>query len=148
MKISNNCTNLTVDSEGLELKPYLCPAKIPSIGYGSTSYPDGTRVTMQDKPITKARAIEILNYDLIRFEGYVNSYVKVPLTQNQFDALVDFTYNLGPGNLQSSTLLRKLNAGDYAGASAEFPSWVKGGGKVLPGLVTRRAKEQALFNLK
>ena len=79
------------------------------------------------------------------FEAFVDGLVKVPLNQGQYDALVDFTYNLGPAALQGSTLLRKLNAGDYAGAAAEFPKWCHAGREVLPGLVTRRARDRAMF---
>uniref|UniRef100_UPI000225FC22 lysozyme n=1 Tax=Paracoccus sp. TRP TaxID=412597 RepID=UPI000225FC22 len=95
--------------------------------------------------ITKADARTILTRDLPRYEADVTRLVRVPLNENQFGALVSFTYNLGAGNLTSSTLLRKLNAGDYAGAAAEFPTWNKAGGKVLNGLVRRRAAERALF---
>lgn len=145
MAISNQCLALIEASEGFHSRPYLCPAGIPTIGFGTTYYPDGTHVTLKDAPITKVHAEAILRTQLQRFADAVNRYVKVPLTQGQFDALVDFAYNAGAGNLQSSTLLRKLNAGDYSGAKAEFGKWVYGGGKVLNGLVTRRAAEARLF---
>lgn len=134
--------------EGISLKPYLCPANIPTIGYGSTIYPDGTKVSMKDAPITKDRAEEILKFVLTTFERAVNKLVTVPITQNQFDALVSFTYNVGGVHLADSTLLKMLNNGDYAGASEQFGRWAKAGGKTLPGLVARRGSEKELFNTK
>ena len=134
--------------EGISLKPYLCPANIPTIGYGSTIYPDGTKVSMKDAPITKDRAEEILKFVLATFERAVNRLVTVPITQNQFDALVSFTYNVGGVHLADSTLLKMLNNGDYAGASEQFGRWAKAGGKTLPGLVARRESEKELFNTK
>jgi lysozyme len=108
-------------------------------------YADGRKVTLKDAAITESQALELLANTLGNYEKAVNDYVKVPLTQNEFDALVSFTYNLGAGNLLSSTLLKKLNAGDKAGAANQFDVWTKAGGKVLQGLVTRRAAEKALF---
>ena len=134
--------------EGISLKPYLCPANIPTIGYGSTIYPDGTKVSMKDAPITKDRAEEILKFVLTTFERAVNKLVTVPITQNQFDALVSFTYNVGGVHLADSTLLKMLNNGDYAGASEQFGRWAKSAGKTLPGLVARRGSEKELFNTK
>ena len=120
--------------------------KVATIGFG---HPDaaGHPKYEHDKnlTITKADGRLILARDLARYEADVTRLVKVPLNENQFGALVSFTYNLGAGNLASSTLLRKLNAGDYTGAAGEFPKWVKAGGKTLNGLVRRRAAEQALF---
>jgi len=98
--------------------------------------------------ITKEGAEELLREDVKRFEGYVDRLVKVPLTQGQFDALVSFTYNLGPGALEKSTLLDQLNRGDYDSAAEQFGRWVKAGGKTLAGLVRRRAAERALFEGK
>lgn len=139
MHTSQKGLDLIKSFEGLRLSAYRCPADIPTIGYGTTA-----GVKMGDT-ITKERAEELLREDVKRFEGYVNRLVKVPLTQGQFDALVSFVYNLGAGNLSSSTLLRLLNAGDYAGAAAQFERWNKAGGKTLAGLVRRRAAERALF---
>ncbi|CAO3358561.1 glycoside hydrolase family protein [Azospirillum palustre] len=136
--------------EGLYLKAYLCPAGVPTIGYGHT---DGVRL---GQTITEAQADAFLAADLAEAAADVDRYVKVPLTDDQRGALASFVFNLGPGNLASSTLLRKLNVGDAAGAAAEFGQWVKAtvkdpetGEKVkktLPGLVSRRAAEQALFS--
>jgi lysozyme len=95
--------------------------------------------------ITQARAEELLKQDVASAEAEVKRLVTVPLTQHQFDALVDFVFNCGAGNLQHSTLLRLLNAGDYASTAAHFGDWVKSGGHVLPGLVRRRYAEAQLF---
>ena len=146
MNVSEKCLALIREFEGFRSKPYLCPAGVPTIGYGSTRYEDGTPVTLNDEPIDQARANAIMRTTLAReYEPAVQRYVKVPLTQGQYDALVDFAYNAGAKNLLQSTLLKKLNAKNYAGASKEFEKWVYGGGKVLPGLVRRRKAEQALF---
>jgi len=96
--------------------------------------------------ITKDRAEQLLAEDISRFEPEGDRLVKVPISQNQWDALMSFTYNLGAANLESSTLLKLLNAKDFQGAAAQFPRWNKAGGKVLNGLVKRRAAEQALFS--
>ena len=125
--------------EGLRLRAYLCPAKVWTIGYGHTGDVRGGQV------ITQSQADDLLKQDLRRFEIAVRKLVKVPLTQNQFDALVSFAYNVGEAALSRSTLLRKLNAGDLAGTKLEFAKWNKGGGKVLAGLTRRRADEATLF---
>ena len=117
----------------------------PTIGYGSTRYEDGTRVTMKDKAITQAQAKTLFMNTLTTYEAAVNRNVKVPISQNQFDSLVSFTYNLGEENLRTSTLLRKLNVRDYKGAADQFPRWNKAAGRVLNGLVRRRAAERELF---
>ena len=146
MNVSEKCLALIREFEGFRSEPYLCPAGVPTIGYGSTRYEDGTPVTLKDEPIDQARANAIMRTTLAReYEPAVQRYVKVPLTQGQYDALVDFAYNAGAKNLLQSTLLKKLNSKNYAGASKEFEKWVYGGGKVLPGLVRRRKAEQALF---
>lgn len=140
MKTSDAGITLVKSSEGLKLVAYKCPAGIWTNGYGHTG-PDVTPGMV----ITQAQADALLARDLERFETGVARLVKVPLNQNQFDALVCFSFNLGLGALQGSTLLRLLNAGDYAGAAAQFPRWNKAGGKELPGLTRRRAAEQSLF---
>lgn len=145
MKASVNCIKLIKECEGFSIVPYLCPAGVPTIGYGSTRYADNTPVKMTDSPITETVAESLLFSKLKEFEQAVTRYVKVPLNQNQFDALVDFAYNVGTQNLRTSTLLKILNTGQYAAASAEFNKWVHGGGKVLPGLVKRRRLETELF---
>jgi lysozyme len=127
-------------------KPYKCPAGIPTIGYGATFYPDGKKVTMSDKAITEAEGTALLASMLTKFEQYVDSYCVDTITQNQFDALVSFCYNLGPNNLKSSTLLKKVNANpNDETIRAEFMKWTKAGGRVLKGLVTRRTAEADLY---
>lgn len=141
MAPSQACVENIKHFEGFRSKPYRCPAGVPTIGYGHT---DGVRMT--DPAITEAQAEELLRMDLQAFAAGVNRLVRVALTQGQFDALVSFAYNVGLGNLQRSTLLKKLNAGDYSGAAAEFGRWTKAAdGQQLPGLVRRRAAERALF---
>lgn len=126
--------------EGERLTSYYCPAGVLTIGTGHT----GSDVK-PNQTITGAESLRLLQGDLRRFEKAVNSYVKVPLTQNQFDALVCFAFNVGTGALASSTLLKLLNAGKYKGAQAQFGRWNKAGGKALAGLTRRRAAEAALF---
>lgn len=140
MKISQKGVDLIKSFEGLELKAYKDSVGVTTIGYGST----GPHVSM-GMTITKEQAEQLLKKDLERFERGVSDLVKVPLNQNQFDALVSFSFNLGLGNLKSSTLLKKLNASDYIGASKEFERWNRAGGKVLNGLTRRRIAERDLF---
>ena len=145
MKISNNGLNLIKQFEGLRLNAYDDGVGVWTIGYGTIKYPNGTLVKKGDK-ITQTQADQYIANDVATFERSVNMLVNVPLTQNQFDALVSFTYNLGATNLNASTLLKKLNAKDHKGASAEFQKWNKAGGKVMTGLVRRRKAEMELFN--
>ncbi|KJJ61565.1 muraminidase [Pseudomonas sp. 10B238] len=142
MHTSQKGLDLIKSFEGLRLSAYKDVVGVVTIGYGTTS-----GVKMGDT-ITKERAEELLREDVKRFEEQVLRLVKMPLTQGQFDALTSFVYNLGAGSLSNSTLLRLLNAGDYAGAAAQFERWNKAGGKVLAGLVRRRAAERALFESK
>ena len=139
MQISKVGLDLIKQFEGLYLNSYRCPAGIPTIGYGHTA-----GVAM-GQTITQQQADDYLRRDVRQFERAVSRQVTVPLTQGQFDALVSFAFNLGEGALAQSTLLRLLNAGDYAGAAAQFDRWNKAAGRVLPGLVRRRAAERALF---
>lgn len=142
MKPSANAYNLAKEAEGLRLSAYPDPGSGGdpwTIGYGST------RGVKKGMTITLDEANTRLAADMDQAGSAVTRWVDVPLSQNQFDALCDFVFNLGEGNFRGSTLLKKLNAGDYAGAAAEFPRWNKASGKVLPGLVTRRAAERALF---
>ena len=147
MQTSDQGLALIKAHEGLRLEAYPDAGygwDRATVGYGHTSQagpPDVTR----GMRITAAQAEQILRDDLRKFEGYVTSAVHVPLTQAQFDALVSWTFNLGPGNLKTSTMLRKLNAGDYQGAADEMLRWNKSNGKVLAGLTKRREAERALF---
>lgn len=139
--------------EGFRTKPYICPAGVPTIGYGSTYYADGRKVTMQDAPISEPAARELLMREL--FHTYAPGVLRqcpglLPLALLQDDwrklnAIVDFAYNLGIGRLQTSTLRRKINAQDWQGAKEQLMLWVRGGGRVLPGLVARRKAEVALI---
>lgn len=142
MQISKAGLDLIKEFEGLYLKAYRCPAGVPTIGYGHTAG------VVMGQTITKQQADDYLRRDVRQFERAVARLVSVPLTQGQFDALVSFAFNLGEGALAQSTLLRLLNAGDYAGAAAQFDRWNKAGGRVLPGLVRRRAAERALFEAR
>lgn len=135
--------------EGFYPKPYLCPAGVPTIGYGTTVYPGGRKVSLKDQPTTEEQAREYLSYDLIEAALDVMYLVHVHLTQCQFDALVSFQYNTGA--LGKSTLLRLLNAGDYLGAAEEFLKWDKAADPktklkvALPGLTRRRKAERKMF---
>jgi lysozyme len=131
--------------EGCKLKAYRCPANVCTIGYGHTSAAGAPQV-VDGMIITQADADDILKRDIVKFEVAVMDLVKVKLTQNQFDVLVDFVYNAGDKNLQSSTLLKKVNAGKFDEVPAELMKWTKGGGKVLPGLVRRRQAEAAWWS--
>lgn len=131
-------------SEGLSLDAYLDPVGVPTIGYGATTYPDGSPVQMGDQ-ISQAEAEELLQWHLDKAATEVDELVKVPLAEHERAALTDFVYNVGSGGLAGSTLLQKLNQGDKAGAAPEFQKWVHGDGQVLPGLVTRRQKNEKMF---
>lgn len=139
MRTGINGLTLIKQFEGLRLQAYKCPADRWTIGYGHTADVSANDV------ITEAQAISLLCQDVAESERAVNQYVHVPLTKNQFDALVSFVFNLGVGNFRTSTLLKKLNAGDDNGAAQEFGRWIHAGGKALPGLVRRREAERALF---
>src|SRR5690349_12536176 len=110
-KIAKPGLDLIKSFEGLFLKPYLCPAKVPTIGYGTIMYPNGKKVTLQDPEITQAQAEQYLEHEVNEKAAGVEKCVTIPINQNQFDALVSFAYNLGVGALQKSTLLKLLNAG-------------------------------------
>jgi lysozyme len=132
--------------EGFRSAPYKCPAGIPTIGYGATFYTSGKKVTMADRPITEDEAVSLLKSMLVSFEKYVDSYCVDTINQNQFDALVSFCYNLGPANLKSSTLIKKVNANpNDPTIQAEFMKWTKAGGRQLAGLVRRREAESKLY---
>ena len=134
--------NLLKKFEGCKLKAYRCPANVCTIGYGHTNGA-GAPMVNDGMTITQAQADDILKRDIVKFEVAVTDLVKVKLTQNQFDVLVDFAYNAGVGNLKSSTMLKKINLSNLDTVPAELMKWTKGGGKVLPGLVRRRQAESA-----
>jgi lysozyme len=145
MQASEGCLNLIKACEGFRPYPYLCPAGVPTIGYGSTRYADGRAVKLSDPPITEEVAQMIMKATLDDYEAAVSRYVTVELNQHQFDALVDFAYNAGAQNLRTSTLLKLLNQRQYEKAAEEFGKWVYGGGKKLGGLIKRRGLERDLF---
>lgn len=131
--------------EGLSLTAYLCPAKVPTIGYGNTFYESGHKVQMGDV-ITEERAKVLFAYIADSFAIQVRQALKVKLNENQFSALVCFAYNVGIANLRSSTLLKKVNEKPTdTNIQAEFLNWNKAGGKVLNGLTRRREHEAHLY---
>lgn len=145
MELSQQGFDFIVSHEAVKLRVYLDSKGVPTIGIGHT----GPDVTMADyqahKSITMDQAYALFRSDLERFVGYVNQYVRIQLQQNQFDAMVSFCFNCGPTNLANSTLLKMLNAGNFAGAASEFPRWNRSGGAVVDGLINRRAAEVDMF---
>jgi lysozyme len=129
--------------DGDVFKPYVCPGGVLTIGWGHTNHHG--RAFDQSARWTQQDCDAAFDEDMQGFAKQVTPLLKVPLKQHQFDALVSFAYNVGIGNLRSSTLLRKLNARDFDGAALEFHRWNRSRGKVLPGLVRRRAAEALLF---
>ena len=140
MKISNTGIDLIKHFEGCELEAYKCAAGVWTIGYGHIKdvYPR--------MKITQEQAEEMLVHELTEYENYINDCVTVPMSENQFDAMVSWVFNLGVGNLKASTLLKVLNAGDYKGVPEQIMRWNKAGGKVLEGLTRRRQAEADLFS--
>jgi len=131
--------------EGFRASPYLCPAGVPTIGYGFTFYPDGRRVMLTDPPLDRAMADKILAW-LIRTRYEPAARALCPTAEGPIlVAVVDFLYNLGESNFRASTLRRKLIARDWPAARVEFLRWVRAGGKVLRGLVLRRTEEASLL---
>lgn len=151
MQISKNGIALIKSFEGLVLHAYKDIAGVWTIGYGSTRYENGREIKLGDKLSSEDQANLLLNNTLSKYEAAVNSYVLAPLTQNQYDALVSFTYNLGTNALLHSTLLKKLNQKNYTEAANWFAPWNKitdpqTGKKIVSDTLTkRRAKESALF---
>ena len=133
--------------EGLRLKPYICPAGYPTIGYGTIYKPDGAKVTMEDAPITKETAEEWLLHELRHnyLAGVLKASPTLITNPRALGAMADFAYNLGVARYRSSTLRRKIDVQDWDAAKEELMKWVRGGGKVLPGLVKRRTAECALL---
>lgn len=144
MQTSDKGIALIKQFEGCKLTAYQDSVGVWTIGYGWTQPVDGKPIRA-GMTIKQETAERLLKTGLVSYENDVSRLVKVGLTRGQFDALVSFTYNLGSRSLSTSTLLRKLNAGDYAGAADEFLRWNKAGGKVLNGLTRRREAERALF---
>jgi lysozyme len=145
-KISEKGLGLIKKFEGLKLKAYKCPAGIATIGFGNTYYPDGTKVKLTDPVITQEKAEELLKFIVIPYEKAVDSFCRDDINQNQFDALVSLAYNIGVGNLQKSTLIKKVNINPKdVTIKAEFAKWNKAAGKVLLGLTRRRTEEANLY---
>jgi lysozyme len=145
MRTNQAGIELIKDFEGFRSSAYLCPADVWTVGYGHTSAA-GAPLVVQGTTVSQSEAETILKRDLQTFEKVVSDAVTVPLNENQFAALVSFVFNIGPSAFRTSTLLAKLNDGDYLGASKEFGRWVKGNaGERLPGLERRRAAERSLF---
>ena len=146
MKLNQKGYDLIKSFEGLSLKPYKCSAGVATIGYGNTYYENNVKVQMSDPVITKKRAEDLLKISADRYASKVDNLVHKPITQNQFNALVSFAYNVGSGALASSTLLKKVNFNpNDAMIAKEFLKWNKAKGVTLAGLTTRRIKESALY---
>jgi lysozyme len=156
MNVSAKALKVIKHHEGLRFNPYRCPAKLWTIGVGHVLYPEQGKLKIEDRDAYPLRpednrkfSVEevdaILAADLQRFERGVEKFVPVPLTQGQFDALVSFSFNVGLGTLQRSTLRAKLNRGDKEGAAEELLKYCMAGGKILKGLQNRRIDERAMF---
>jgi lysozyme len=156
VKVSQKCIEQIKKDEGVRSRPYQCPALLWTIGVGHVIDPNHAKVPLADRKqlpipagwdrVLSAEEIDdILRKDLARFEAGVSRLIKVELTQGQFDALVSFSFNVGLGNLQNSTLRMKVNRSDFEGAAEQFLVWTKAGGRVLPGLVKRRTHEKEMF---
>jgi len=157
MKVSDSAVEVIKHHEGKRNKPYSCPALLWTIGYGHVLYPEQAKLKLEDRKAYPLRPEHdkiwsdggidaILRSDLTRFEiGVLRLCPGAINSQAHFDALVSFSFNVGLGSLQSSTLRMKYNRGDVQGAADEILKWNKGGGRILPGLTLRRLEEQALF---
>ena len=146
MKLNNAGYLLITEFEGFSAKPYLCPAKIPTIGYGNTYYSDGKRVTLLDESISKQDAFDMFKLIADKFANKVSNLVKTPLNQNQFNALVSLSYNIGMANFMNSTLLKKVNK-DHNDIliGLEFKKWNKVNKKEVIGLTRRRLYESIIY---
>ena len=139
LKTSQEGISLIKSFEGCELTAYRCSADVPTIGYGHTAgVSDGDTCTQEE-------AETMLTADLVEFEDYVKNYVESELQQNEFDALVAWTYNLGPANLKESTMLKELNSGNFEEVPRQMKRRKRAGGEVLDGLIRRREAESLLF---
>ena len=148
MRVSDECVKMIMHHEGVRLKPYRCPANLWTVGVGHL-IGDGKSLPQEwDRQFTMEEVNDILKKDLRRFERGVLRLCPMGLTQHRFDALVSFSFNVGLGSLQRSTVRRRHNRGDYEGAAKTFMMWTKGGGRVLRGLVIRRQDEVNLYRKK
>lgn len=145
-KVNEAGIRLIKEFEGLRLKPYLCSAGVPTIGYGTTVYPDGKKVSLKDPAITEEQANHFLMHDVNKVAERVSKLLKVPVSDNEFAALVSFAYNVGVSALASSTLLRMLNSkSDKLQVADQFLRWNKVKGVESLGLTRRRQEERKLF---
>ena len=142
MNISQEGLSLIKNFEGCELEAYRCAANVLTIGYGAT------KGVKEGDTITQEEADSLLLHEMDEYEGYINDMVNADLKQNQFDAMVSWVFNLGPSNLQASTLLKVLNSKDYEGVPSQIKRWNKAGGQVKQGLIRRREAEALLFEGK
>jgi len=156
MKVSPKACEVIRHHEGVRYRPYRCPAALWTIGVGHVLYPEQAKIPMAERmnfplrpednrQFTKEEVDGILRADLQRFERGVHSFCPVPLTQGMYDSLVSFSFNVGLGTLQRSTLRQKLLRGDKAGAAEELLKYCMAGGKILRGLQNRRIDERAMF---
>ena len=156
MKVSQKLIDMVKHHEGVRVRPYRCPAHLWTVGVGHVIDPSHIGVKFEDRKnlpipagwdrtLSMAEVDDILAKDLARFERGVERLCPAGLTQSRFDALVSFSFNVGLGNLQRSTIRMRHNRGDYADAGEAFMMWTKAGGKVLRGLVLRREDERALY---
>jgi lysozyme len=156
MKVSQTCLKMLAHHEGVRQKPYRCPAGLWTVGVGHVIDSNHIRVKFDerknlpipdgwDRTLSMAEVDALLAQDLATFERGVLRLCPSGLTQGRFDALVSFSFNVGLGNLQRSTIRMKHNRGDFEGAAESFMAWTKAGGKELPGLVKRRKHERALY---
>jgi lysozyme len=157
VKVSKQCIEMIKHHEGVRTKPYRCPALLWTVGVGHVIDPNHIRVKFEDRKniafpdewnrvLSMAEVDRILAEDLANFERGVLRLCPTGLTQGRFDALVSFSFNVGLGNLQRSTIRMKHNRGDFEEAAEAFMQWTKAGGKELPGLVKRRKDEKALYS--
>jgi lysozyme len=156
MKLSDKALKMIKHHEGVRQKPYRCPAKLWTVGVGHVLYPEQGKMKIEERDgfalkdadnrtFSMEEVDGILKADLARFERGVVQFCPVPLTQGQYDALISFSFNVGLGTLQRSTLRQKVLRGDMEGAAEELLKYCKAGGKILKGLETRRKDERALF---
>ena len=156
MKVSKECINMIKHHEGVRFRPYRCPALLWTVGVGHVIDPSHIKVPLNDRKnlpipdgwdrqLSATEVDDILSADLASFERGVLRLCPSGLTQSRFDALVSFSFNVGLGNLQRSTIRMCHNRGDFEGAAEAFMAWTKAGGKELPGLVKRRKDERALY---
>jgi lysozyme len=150
MQPSNNCISLIKQFEGFRSKPYLCPANVATIGYGTTIYPNNVKVQLTDNAITEQQATEYLIDHVNKSTNKLNQFIKIELNQCQYDALCDFVYNVGLSAFANSTLLKIVNnnPNDFTNIQINFMKWVYANSKIITGLQNRRKAEYNLYASK